>query len=90
MIYLFCELNLFDAEQKIYLAQDNEIIRQVGLTRDIEYLPEMLASLGIAKKVDKIILKSSIEYAKPIVEATTTYMKKDYNYTKDIEIEVLK
>lgn len=89
MIYLFCELNLFDAEQKIYLAQDNEIIRQVGLTRDIELLPEMLASLGIAKKVDKIILKSSTKYAKPIVEATIIYMRKDYNYTKDIEIEVL-
>ena len=85
---IFCNINLFDLHQQVYLI-DTDANKEdcIGLT-ELDKIPEMICSLCDNKKVYKVILSGNKEYNNKLSNNILEYSKMNYN-NNNIEIEVI-
>ena len=86
---VYCELHLFDLNQKIYIIDsstgDKELVAQVAM----EGLPEAISAISSEKKIPKVFLAGNSLLGAAVAEDVVEYSKRFYNWN-NIKVEVLK
>ena len=86
---IYCDLHIFDLEQKIYIYDtENGDLNCVAMAT-IEELPEVMNALSAEYGIPNIHLSGNLCYATMLSENIVAYSKKHYNWN-NIEVEVIK
>lgn len=86
---IFCELHIFDLEQKVYVIDDETGERDIVAIAMAEELPAAISALSSEKQIPNIVLSGNFTYSSLISEDIITYSKLNYN-NNEIKVEVLK
>ena len=86
---IFCDINLFDIEQKIFLIDTEHPSLDVALGfSNITNLAKKISAINEQSAVNDILLVGNKELCQPIVEEILIHSKTEYN-KEDIKIQVI-
>ena len=86
---IFCELHIFDLEQKVYMIDDETGKRDIVAIAVAEELPAVISALSSEKQISNVVLSGNFIYSSLISEDIIAYSKLHYN-NNEIKVEVLK
>jgi hypothetical protein len=86
---IFCEIHLFDLNQKVYIIDSGTGNKELIATTTMEGLPEAISAISGEKKIPKVFLAGNSILGATVAEDIVTYSKLHYNWN-NIEVEVLK
>lgn len=86
---IFCELNIFDLEQKVYVIDDETGERDIVAIAMVEELPAAISALSSENQIPNVVLSGNFTYSSLISENIIAYSKLNYN-NNEIKVEVLK
>ena len=86
---LYCELHLFNLDQRIYIVDPESGYTEQVAIATMEELPEVLSAISDSKHISKIWLCGNSVFGQAIKEDILSYTKQHYSWN-NIEIEVLK
>lgn len=86
---IFCELHIFDLEQKVYVIDDETGERDIVAITIAEELPAAISALSSEKQIPNVVLSGNFTYSSLIGEDIIAYSKLNYN-NNEIKVEVLK
>ena len=86
---IFCNINLFDLNQQIFLIDIEHPSLDVllGETEFID-LGKKISAINEQAKVNNVMLKGNKELLEPIVEEILSYSKTKYN-NEEIKVEII-
>lgn len=83
---IFCNLNLFDQNQQIFIIDD---CGQQHITNtDFENLSEKISSMSNISDINHIVLMGPKTFCSEIANEILTYSKTNYN-RNEIEVEII-
>ena len=86
-MYIYCNFELFDAYQTIFVVDEDGRKTQVDCV-DQAFFPQAIIKNCEEYKTNQIKLSGSKSFLKPIVEDVLTYAKMKYS-NRDYKIEVI-
>ena len=86
---IFCELHIFDLEQKVYVIDDETGERDIVAIAMVEELPAAISALSNDKQISNVVLSCNFIYSSLVSEDIIAYSKLNYN-NNEIKVEVLK
>ena len=87
---IFCDINLFDIEQKIFLIDTLQPSLDVVLGfSDIKDLGKKISAINAQSAINDILLVGNEKLCQPIVEEILAHSKMEYN-KEDIKIQIIK
>ena len=86
---IFCELHMFDTEQKIFVMDTETGSLDYVASASIVELPEIISAACDNKNLDSVLLKGNSVYSAAVAEDIIAFSKIHYK-NHDIEVEVLK
>lgn len=85
---IFCKLNIFDLEQKIYIIDTEANTKDIVAIASIEELPATIAAISAEMNVSNIVLSGNFTYNSLLGKNIIAYSKLNYN-TNEINVEVI-
>lgn len=89
MKHIYCELHLFDLNQKVFIIDSSTGNSECVAITTMEELPSVISAISNEKNIYKISLGGSSISGEWLSQQILNYSKKYYN-NHNIEIEVLK
>ena len=86
-MYIYCNFELFDAYQTIFVVDEDGRKTKVDCV-DQAFFPQAIIKNSEEYKTNQIKLSGSKSFLKPIVEDVLTYAKMKYS-NRDYKIEVI-
>lgn len=83
---IFCNLNLFDQNQQIFIIDDRG--QQYVANTDFENLSEKISSMSNISDINHIVLSGPEIFCSKIANEILTYSKTNYN-RNEIEVEII-
>lgn len=83
---IFCVLNLFDQNQKVFII-DN-CVQQHATNVDVENLSEKISALSNVTDINHIVLTGPKIFCSKVAKEILTYSKINYN-RNEIEVEII-
>lgn len=84
---IYCELHIFDLEQKIYIYDTETGDLDCIAMTTIEELPEVITALSSEKNIPNIHLGGNLTYARMVSEDIVAYSNMHYS-KNNIMVEV--
>ena len=86
---IYCELHLFDLNQKVYIVDPETGNKEPVAITTMEGLPEVISAISDNRGVNKVILTGNSVFGEAIAQDIIEYSKRNYSWN-DIKVEVLK
>ena len=86
---IFCELHMFDMNQKICIIDTDTNEMEYVSMATMEELPEIISATCDNKNLDKVVLTGNSVYCSAVAEDIITFSKMHYG-KNNLEVEVLK
>lgn len=86
---IYCELHLFDLEQKIFIVDPETGNKTQVAIATMEEVPEVICAVADAYQIQKVTLTGNSVFGVAISEDILHYAKLHYSWN-NIEVEVLK
>lgn len=86
---VYCEINMFDLHQNIYIVDSATGNKECVAITTLEELPEAICAICDAEKICRVWLNGNGVYGATISKNIVEYSKKHYGWN-NIEVEVLK
>lgn len=86
---IYCELHLFDLNQKVYIIDFDTGEKECMAMTTMENLPEVISAISNEKKINHVYLAGNNILGKVVSEDIIAYSKINYNENKII-VEVIK
>lgn len=86
---VYCEINMFDLHQNVYVVDSSTGNKECVAITTLEELPEVISAICDAREVYKVTLAGNSIYGAAVFEDILAYSKKHYNQN-NIEVEVIK
>lgn len=86
---IYCELHLFDLNQKVYIVDTDTGEKECMAIATMETLPEVISAVSNEKKINHVYLAGNSVLGNAVSEDIVAYSKMNYNWN-NIIVEVLK
>ena len=86
---IFCELHMFDADQKIFIMDTETNELEYVSTASMVELPEIISATCDNKNLDAVLLMGNSVYCTAVAEDIIAFSKIHYK-KNNLEVEVLK
>ena len=86
---IYCELHLFDLNQKVYIVDTDTGEKECMAIATMETLPEVISAVSNEKKINHVYLAGNSVLGNAVSEDIIAYSKMNYNWN-NIIVEVLK
>ena len=86
---IYCELHLFDLNQKVYIVDLDTGEKECMAIATMETLPEVISAVSNEKKINHIYLAGNSVLGNAVSEDIIAYSKMNYNWN-NIIVEVLR
>lgn len=85
---VYCDLHIFDLNQKIYVYDTETGNLECVAIATIEELPEVINAVCAETDIPNVHLSGNLSYAHMVSEDILAYAKMNYNHKNNIVIEV--
>lgn len=86
---IYCELHMFDLNQRIFIVDpETEYKEQVAMA-PMEELPEVISAISSEQHINQVLFSGNSIFGEAVSEDVVTYSKLNYN-NNEIKVEVLK
>lgn len=86
---IYCELHLFDLNQKVYIVDTDTGEKECVAMTTMEDLPEVISAISNEKKIGHVYLSGNSVLGNAVSEDIVAYSKMNYNWN-NIIVEVLR
>ena len=85
---IYCEIHMFDLNQKICIVDSDTGASDCIAITTLEELPEVISAICDSQKIFNVSLSGNSVYSAAVAEDLLTYSKKHYSWN-DIKVEVI-
>ena len=86
---IYCELHMFDLNQRIFIVDPETGYKEQVAMVPMEELPEVISAISSEQHINQVLFAGNSIFGEAVSEDVVTYSKLNYN-NNEIKVEVLK
>lgn len=86
---IYCELHMFDLNQRIFIVDPETGYKEQVAMVPMEELPEVISAISSEQHINQVLFSGNSIFGEAVSEDVVTYSKLNYN-NNEIKVEVLK